>query len=146
MPKMVAVAFVLIVAMASPTFSQAQRTLVIEFLQNGMSPKDAKYLSGLSCRNTDRIVHIDISVDWPSDGLVNNKDGLVFSTDENEYLFPTGTYRWEHGVYLIKGYFIVRNGGMHQGIVSLAFEKVDDSKVLLNPNVQEVKKLSAACK
>ena len=62
-----------------------------------------------------------------------------------EYLFPKGSYALE-GNYVIKGYFIVRPGGTHQGVVSIGFEKVDDIAVLLNPSITEKRTKSLSCK
>jgi hypothetical protein len=111
--------------------------------------KNIGNLGGLACRNYDHVVHIDISVNWPSDKLtVETTDykRLIFWNDNAEYLFPNGTYFFLHGDYVIDGYFIPRRGGMHQGVISIPFEKIDDAQVLLNPNVSEKAKGSACAK
>jgi hypothetical protein len=45
----------------------AARTIEVEFLQGTIDQKDIENLDGLACRNYDHVVHIDISVDWPTD-------------------------------------------------------------------------------
>ncbi len=124
------------------------KTIKIEFLQGSIDPQKVGGLSWLACRNEDHIVHLDISVDWPMDSITVEKTGykrLVFWDKENEYLFPEGSYYLLHGWYIAKGYFIARCGGMHQGIISYAFERIDDATIMLNPNVKEIKVTSSDC-
>jgi hypothetical protein len=102
----------------------------------------------LACRNYDHIVHLKIAVDWITDKRDEETTGykrLIFWNDSAEYLFPSGTYFYLHGDYMINGYFIPRSAGMHQGIISIAFEKIDDTQVLLNPNVNEIKAKGPGC-
>lgn len=130
------------------------KTIDVEFLQTNINPRSVAELSGLACRNYDHVVHVDISVDWPSNSVNAEQSGyerLVFWTDRDkggfgtEYLFPKGSYSFLHGSYIVKGYFIVRSGGMHQGVSSVAFERVDDATVLLNPAVNETKAKGSRC-
>lgn len=124
------------------------KTMKIEFLQGSIDPQKVGELSGLSCRNEDHIVHLNISVDWPTDSITAEKTGykrLVFWDKKNEYLFPEWSYFYLHGYYIIRGYFIVRSGGMHQGIISYAFEKIDDATIKMNPGVEEIEVTSSDC-
>ena|ERR1035441_2459610 len=130
------------------------KTIDVEFLQTNIDPRSVAELSGLACRNYDHVVHVDISVDWPSEAVDEEQsgyEGLVFRTDRDkngfgtEYLFPKGSYFFLRGSYIVKGYFIVRSGGMHQGVSSIAFQRVDDATVLLNPAVKETKTKGSRC-
>jgi len=106
-------------------------------------------LNRLACRNYDHIVHLNISVDWPNEAReqeTTDYKRLVFWNDNAEYLFPNGSYFWLHRSYVIDGYFIPRRGGMHQGIISVAFDEIDDAQVLLNPSVHELKAKGPGCK
>jgi hypothetical protein len=127
--------------------SQVASAITIEFLQGEITPATVGWLSGLSCRNYDHVVHLDIGITWP-DATVETSgyERLIFSASSAEYLFPKGTYMYLHGSYIVKGYFIARAGGMHQGIISDAFEKIDDAQVMLAPNVVEKKAKSSACR
>jgi hypothetical protein len=123
--------------------------LVVKFLQAEIDPSTVGWLSGLSCRNYDHIVHLDLSISWPSSDLEVEKsdyERLVFWNKTAEYLFPKGSYSFLHGSYVVKGYFIARSGGMHQGAVSNAFDKIDDAQVMLSPNVTERKTRRTACR
>jgi hypothetical protein len=127
----------------------SNNAMTVEFLQARINPSHAEWLAGLACRNLDRIVHLDISVDWPDQSLDVETTGyrrLTFSNNTDEFLFPKGSYYMLHGSYIIKGYFIVRSGGMQQGVVSNAFEKVDDAEVMLRPGLVENKMTSDRCK
>ena len=125
------------------TFGPNEKQLEIELLQGDVNQKNVANLGGLACRYYDRIVHLQISVDWPADARDEEKTDykrLVFWNDNAEYLFPSGSYFWLHGKYEINGYFIPRRGGQHQGgVLSIAFDKIDDAQVLLNPAVHETK-------
>ena len=57
-----------------------------------------------------------------------------FWDQDDEYLFPKGSFFFLHGSFIIKGYFSARSGGTHQGINSNAFEKVDDAHVSIGFN------------
>ncbi|HXP75847.1 MAG TPA: hypothetical protein VN823_17015 [Stellaceae bacterium] len=139
-----AAALMFLCAAAAPA-----KTVTIEFLQGPITPKTIGDLAGLACRNYDHIVHLDISVNWPaknSDVETSDFQRLIFWDSKAEYLFPKDTYQYLHGDYVIKGYFIARNGGFHQGITSRAFEKVDDATVMLSPTVTEKKAGGKGCK
>lgn len=125
------------------------KTIVIEFLQGRIAPKNIGDLAGLACRNYDHIVHLDISVNWPAKDADVDTSGdqqLIFWNSKAEYLFPKDSYQYLHGEYVIKGYFIARNGGIHQGATSRAFERVDDATVMLSPTVTERKAGGKGCK
>src|SRR5215468_3741010 len=140
----IAVALVLLGAAAAPA-----KTVTIELLQGPITPKNIGALAGLACRNYDRIVHLDISVNWPTkmtDVETTDYQRLVFWNNTAEYLFPKDSYQFLHGDYVIKGYFIARNGGFHQGVTSRAFERVDDATVMLSPTVTERKAGGKVCR
>ena len=124
------------------------KTIDVEFLQGTIDPKTIEDLGGLAFRNYDHIVHLKIAVDWTADKRHEETTGykrLIFWNDSAEYLFPNSTYFYLHGDYMINGYFIPRSGGMHQGVISIAFEKIDYTQVLLNPNVNEIKAKGPGC-
>jgi len=120
-----------------------EKQLEIELLQGDVNQKNVANLGGLAYRSYDRIVHLQIAVEWPADARDEEKTDykrLVFWNDNAEYLFPSGSYFWLHGKYEINGYFIPRRGGQHQGgVLSIAFDKIEDAQVLLNPAVHETK-------
>ncbi len=128
------------------------KTIRVEYLAATITPRNLGLLFGLSCRNYDHVVHLNLSIDaidWPSDAIEVESTGykrLIFWNKAAEYLFPDGTYTYLHGSYVVDGYFIARSGGVHQGVISNAFEKIDDLSVLLNPAVEEVPVASSKCR
>lgn len=111
----------------------------------------ADQLDGLICRNEDRIVHIDLIVDWPEQMMAVESYGAkgltlwTKSTGATNYSFPKGSYTNIRGNYAVKGYFIVRFAGTGQGAVEYYFEKMPDTTILLNPYVAEKRTASADC-
>jgi hypothetical protein len=74
-------------------------------------------------------------------GVSENEDlkALVVWGENYEILFPRGSYRYEHGSYVVDGFFLPKNGGMHQGIVSIGLEAVDEVTVRTNAKYQVAK-------
>lgn len=131
------------------TTNAQSQNVRIEVLNDVTTPASIGHLDGTWCRSIDKIVHLKISVDWPREQMtVETSDfhRFIFWTKDAEYLFPQGSYDWERGSYFVNNYFIARSGGIHQGVVSQAFEKVDDTKVLLNPFVREISVKKNGCK
>lgn len=118
----------------------------IELLEGPITEKTVKYLGGLACRNFDKVVHLKINVDVKN-AYAENEDyeRLILSDDNYEYLFTKGSYFWLHGGWVIDGYFIIKSGGVHQGIVSASFQQIKEETVLLNPNVSEKRIKRSSC-
>ena len=121
------------------------KDILIEFLQSRIDSGNISFLEGLACRNYDKLVHIDVGLNWPA-GMSSSEGRMIFSDETAEYLFPQANVNYLHGEYIIKGYFIVRSGGTHQGVSSIAFEKVSDAIILTNPSVRERKVRSSKCR
>ncbi len=118
----------------------------IELLRGSVTDKTVKYLGGLACRNQDKIVHLKINVDIENAHAENEDyERLIFSDDHYEYLFPKGSYFWLHGGWEIDGYFVIKSGGVHQGISSAYFDQIKAETVLLNPNVSEKEVKKSSC-
>src|SRR5581483_8843843 len=125
------------------------RDISVEFLRAyDLDPSHVCRLSDLAGRNFGKIVHLEIAISWSkakADVETSGYQRLIFWDERAEYLFPKGSYEIQHGSYVVRGYFIPRSGGIHQGIISLAFERADDASVLLNPNVVEVEVGARVC-
>ncbi len=52
-----------------------------------------------------------------------NNESEVVATDGFQYL---------HGDYVFDGFFVVKSGGMHQGVISLSLQKTDEAQVRLS--------------
>ena len=121
----------------NPSVRLAAPLTRIESLDGMIEPQNVGDLSGLACRNYDRVVRVNITIDWPSEDQ-SSYNSLAFWTDHTEYLFPKGSYYYRPGSgWVIDGYFIVRSKGTDRGVVS--FEKLGDTSVLPNRNVVTVR-------
>lgn len=92
--------------------------------------------------NEDKIIGIKVSVEpGETDGYLVNKgdDYLGITAGEFELVVQSG-YRWEHGGYVVDGFYLVKGGGMHQGIISYGLEPVDEGTLRANPSVRIVDK------
>ncbi len=53
------------------------------------------------------------------------------SGQESEIVAVEG-FSFQHGSYVFDGFFVVKSGGMHQGVVSLFLDRTDEASVLLS--------------
>ena len=56
---------------------------------------------------------------------------LAGPESESEMVANKG-FSFQHGSYVFDGFFVVKSGGMHQGIVSLFLDQAEESAVLLS--------------
>lgn len=91
----------------------------------------------------DGIVGVQVWIEPTEEGDATYQVGqdderLVVSNETYELLAPKGAWRWEHGRYVVDGFFLVKNGGVHQGVSSLGLEPMSESAVRLKPNLTVV--------
>jgi len=93
----------------------------------------------------DTIVGLKLWIEPAEDDAVgygtstDDEDGRLTVWGEHyEINIPKGAWRWEHGAYVVDGFFIPKSGGMHQGIVSMGLEPVDEGRVRTSPNYRVV--------
>ena len=55
---------------------------------------------------------------------------------ETELVIPKGSYRWEHGGFIVDGFFLVKSGGIHQGTASFGLEPADEAAIRSNPGIR----------
>lgn len=95
----------------------------------------------------DEIVGVQVTIE-PSEEAdekygttVDDEDGaLAIWSGEFEMVVPKTSYHWLHGAYVVDGFFIPKNGGMHQGTISFGLEPVSEGQVRANPNLKIVDK------
>jgi hypothetical protein len=91
----------------------------------------------------DRIVGLQVTFDGrkidppPANGYAAYEDGGLFVVDYGtlaspgiELVAPEAQAHLRHGSYLLDGFYIVKNSGMHQGTLSYALKRVDEGAVL----------------
>jgi hypothetical protein len=58
--------------------------------------------------------------------------GFVAGPGSETEMVADAGFAFQHGSFVFDGFFVVKSGGMHQGIVSLYLDKADESAVLLS--------------
>jgi len=59
---------------------------------------------------------------------------LYRTPDTTVEIVSTGGYTFQHGSYVFDGFYIVKSGGMHQGVVSYGPVSTDEAQVRLSGN------------
>jgi hypothetical protein len=72
-----------------------------------------------------------VSGDTEDDYLIVFRSGDPTSTE----LVINGAFRWEQGAYVVDGFFLVKSGGMHQGVVSLGLQPVEEAILQSSPKI-----------
>ena len=54
---------------------------------------------------------------------------------ESEIVVGNG-FSYQHGSYVLEGLFVVKNGGMHQGVISYSLMKADGPAAKLDPSIK----------
>lgn len=70
---------------------------------------------------------------------------VIFRADEfaGTELVINGNIEWQHGAYVVDGFFLVKPSGMHQGVASFGLMTVDEAAVRLSPKLKIVERLLA---
>jgi hypothetical protein len=86
----------------------------------------------------DRVIGLKVSFDTDekAKGLNASADGGQFVTyvtpnTQTEIVANSG-YSFQHGSYVFDGFFIVKNGGMHQGVVSYGLVQAKEEAIRLS--------------
>lgn len=58
-----------------------------------------------------------------------------------EMVVPKDEANYQHGGYVLDGFYLVKTGGMHQGTISYGLEKVDEATVLLSTKYRVVEQI-----
>jgi hypothetical protein len=141
--KMIIAVCVLIIPLSQSSAKQAG----VENLYEEINPQTVADLSGLACRNHDKIVYINVSINWTgeSGGAEESYERLIFWTEDAEFHFPKGSYVYENGTWLVSGYFVVRSGETRSGVIPVVFEIVDDATGMLDSKIVDAKGGGADC-
>jgi hypothetical protein len=118
----------------------------VENLYEEINPQTVADLWGLVCRNHDKIVYINVSINWTAErgGAEESYQRLIFWTEDAEFRFPKGSYVYENGTWLVSGYFVVRSGETRSGVITM-FEVVDDATGMLDSKIVDAKGGGANC-
>ena len=116
---------------------------------------NANYFMSRVADNVDKIIGIQIAVDRGDSDVPGGGDSsyLVYQDQKSgqfsasktdadgggiELVVPAIEANFQHGDYVIDGFYMVKAGGVHQGVASFGLEKVDESEILLNQHLKIV--------
>lgn len=114
----------------------------------------ARFLDNVAGR-IDKIVGLKVIIEPSTDadfrrkGYLAMKDGRLFSVSATptggpgqsggvEMVAPADEVGLMNGGFSLDGFYVIKNGGMHQGTVSVGLEKVDEGAVLLSTKFRVV--------
>jgi ABC-type Fe3+-hydroxamate transport system substrate-binding protein len=137
-------------ASAAPSLARQAPARIVQRITGEVTPANAERFAELVGGQEDQIIGLKLNIQpgtdadfkasrymaEPSDQLfvVSIGDGDA-EGDGTEVVMPTAEASLLHGSYVVDGFYQVKAGGMHQGIVSWGLEKIDPGSVLLNPQV-----------
>jgi hypothetical protein len=108
----------------------------------------------LVSRNVDKVIGLKVYVD-PNTDEQFERDGYLALYSENQLsvskgppgiggggieVVKNGLIDRTMGFYVIDGFFIVKGGGVHQGVASFGLQPVDEAAVRLNPAVKLIER------
>lgn len=130
----------------------AAREAVIPKFVGRVTPDNAtRFLEGVVGR-TDKIVGLQVHIQpggdktFAEDRYLAEANDVLFSMSKSdsldgeglEMVAPAAEAVWLHGDYALDGFYLVKSGGVHQGITSIGLERVDEAAVLLSTKFRVV--------
>jgi hypothetical protein len=136
-------------ALASAAAAAPQK-VVVRFTGEVTVDNAAAFTQAIAARR-DQVVGVSISVGANSDAEFKTRHYLVGADNDMLSIFKgpnresgvevvTKDFRFEHGVWVVDGFYVVKDGGMHQGVVSYGLVPTDEGAVRLNPAVTIVER------
>lgn len=97
---------------------------------------------GLVADSTDAVIGLRVSIDPQREPRAAqlDPDGSAHLYDgETEITVLTGAH-WAHGGIVLNGFWLVRYGGMYQGVMTFQLEQVPDAMIALNAGLNVVER------
>ena len=121
--------------------------VVVPYAEGTVTQENGERFLDFISQNVDRVIGLRLVVEpAPEDGTFS----VSAADEERRYLLLSvyraeeggtevlinGEYRWEHGAWIVDGFFLVQPGGTHQGVNSFGLAPTDAAAVRLNPSVR----------
>lgn len=111
----------------------------VDRIEGSVSPSTLPKFADLIANHLDQIVGLKVAVE-----AVDQADMVAHANGQFAVWVPGGDFEivasrgfsYQHGAYVFDGYFLVKSGGMHQGVLSYGLEQVDEAQVLLTPDIK----------
>lgn len=132
-------------AVAAVSSTAVAQTVTVPVVEGGVTLATVDPFSTAIDNQMDRVIGLKVRIEPHTEA--ERQAGYYADADEG-YLnvgFSAGLgeggyeiiirdgFRWEHGGWVIDGFYLVKSGGMHQGTISYGLEAVDEATVRLNP-------------
>jgi hypothetical protein len=128
-----------IVTMHDGTIMAAPPT--ITSIEGYLDEKNVDQLWNLIGNNLDHIVRLKIEVtdtgnnvgpSLPLNAIGEGGQLAIWKRNGSFEIVVNDEYHYGHGNYILDGYFLVKSGGIHQGVVSCGLIPVDEARVVLS--------------
>lgn len=124
---------------AAPALAQ---TSTITRLTGQVTSANFANFCGLVSDAVDKViglkVHIDSPLPDPQDTKLLDEGGAYLFDGEAIELNADKGAIWLHGSIVFDGFYLIKYGGMHQGIMSVGLQQVDEATVILNPAIRVI--------
>ncbi len=134
-------------AASGPIHSPRQPGHTIPKYVGQITPRNVGILLNDVAARRDRIIGLQVQIapNGAGDpkGYVVDRDDRLFvisadvktalADDGLEVVAPKDEASFLHGQWILDGFYVVKSGGIHQGVASFGLEKVDEGAVLLSP-------------
>lgn len=124
---------------ATPAIAQ---TRTITRLTGEVTSANFTAFCGVVADAVDRVIGLKVQIDSPlpdpQDSELQDSGAVyLFDGEEIELNADKGAI-WLHGSIVFDGFYLIKYGGMHQGILSFGLQQVDEAAVILNPAIRVV--------
>jgi hypothetical protein len=122
-------------AVAAP--ATAQTRTIIRYVGMVTNANFPTFL-GLLADSVDTVVGMRVSVDpQPEPRSVElGEDGSAHLYDGEIEMNVRAGAHWAHGSIVLDGYWLVKYGGMYQGVLAFGLEQVDEAMIALNAGIR----------
>lgn len=124
---------------ATPAIAQS---LTVTRLTGEVTSANFTAFCGLVADAVDKVIGLKVQIDSPlpdpqDTELLDGGAAYLFDGEEIELNADKGVI-WLHGSIVFDGFYLIKYGGMHQGILSFGLQQVDEATVILNPAIRVV--------
>lgn len=127
--------------MASGDAPKDERTITV--LRGEVDDVNLQQVSSLIADANDNVIGLKLRFNPPQNDrwsveIQDEGGGYVF--DGEIELNVSGGACWVNGALSLDGFWLVKYGGMHQGILSFGLQRVDEAQIRLNTGIRLVER------
>ncbi len=127
--------------MASGDAPKNERT--IRVLRGEVDDANLQKICSLIADENDNVIGLKLRFNTPQNDRwsveVQDEGGGYVFDGEIELNVSDGAY-WVNGALSLDGFWLVKYGGMHQGILSFGLQQVDEAQIRLNTGIKLVER------